>query len=99
MDQNLKRNIGILKAAGFFEMNKGQVLASHDRRMAFGRKTLREHDSKWLGRKLLEAVPRGKFRFHFYSPVDPEFCRTILDEMGLSHLAALQSVTDPQRRD
>ncbi len=88
MDQleNLRRNVSVLKKAGFSAIEKREIWICLDRRMVFGRKTLRERDLEWLEGKVNEALPEGEFRFHFYPPVDPNVCHEILEELGLSHL-------------
>ena len=78
-----------LRAAGFARIHKRRLLVSRDRRMAFSHEALRDHDSRWLGSKLLEDVPDGEFRFQSNSPLNLKVCMEILEELGLSALTPM----------
>jgi hypothetical protein len=82
----------ILKAAGFVHDPRRDLWFHRDHRKSFSHEVLRDHDSRWLELKLLEDVPETEFRF-YRTTSDLKTCSEILDQMGLSNLMPVESLT------
>jgi len=80
----------ILKAAGVRDHHH-EVWFSREQRKSFSHEALREHNSEWVKRKLLEDVPDNEFRFYRMKS-NMQTCIETLERMQLSHLTPVESL-------
>jgi hypothetical protein len=108
--RQFRDNIAVLKTEGFFEIQKRELWASRERKMAFGHIALRDNGPQWLRDNLDEPLDPGEFVFHFHSvPADPhgpearellQNCYQILEEIGLANLRpSVRYATFRSKRD